>query len=495
MKKLFLLLLLCPVFTYAQEAVIHFDIKNSADKEISLMKGNHADAEVLFGPYYTDLPLTNGKAIYTANLVRPVFLSIYYRGDTTKMGDYYSFFLSPGDNLNFSVDALNPKTTIAVTGKGSNNNQPAIQQLDLNNLDLNAYKKDSLPGNVLKAIKAKAEFNRQVLKKYSADHKPTKEFSDMYSLYVQYFPVWGYLRFKGNQKFSIRKAYYRNEATWEAIEDSIVRVTPLSNPVALQIPSHAYFLSTYLTRLKERIWSNPELAKVYNGPEQPTVDIMKLDPENLLREKIVDKHFTGKAAEFLYADIFKGSINETEDYLPEIFARFKMKYPESQYRPYIEPDIRKIEERRKRKLTSSMKLENSESYQTFDDVLKLVKGKTVLLDMWGTWCGPCRSELLQNSDSIKHYFNNKGLDYLYIANHDIGKDDKWKELISYYNLTGTHILASANLTKDIMTKVKGTGFPTYVIIKKDGTFELSEAGYPMKREVLVKQLEKVLNEN
>ena len=115
--------------------------------------------------------------------------------------------------------------------------------------------------------------------------------------------------------------------------------------------------------------------------------------------------------------------------------------------------------------------------------------------MWGTWCGPCRSELLQNSDSIKHYFNNKGLDYLYIANHDIGKDDKWKELISYYNLTGTHILASANLTKDIMTKVKGTGFPTYVIIKKDGTFELSEAGYPMKREVLVKQLEKVLNEN
>jgi len=41
-----------------------------------------------------------------------------------------------------------------------------------------------------------------------------------------------------------------------------------------------------------------------------------------------------------------------------------------------------------------------------------------------------------------------------------------------------------------MKRVKGDGFPTYVIIKKDGTFELLQAGYPMKREILIKQLEK-----
>jgi hypothetical protein len=33
---------------------------------------------------------------------------------------------------------------------------------------------------------------------------------------------------------------------------------------------------------------------------------------------------------------------------------------------------------------------------------------------------------------------------------------------------------------------------TYVIIKKDGTWELSKAGYPMKREVLIRQLESAL---
>jgi protein-disulfide isomerase-like protein with CxxC motif len=59
-------------------------------------------------------------------------------------------------------------------------------------------------------------------------------------------------------------------------------------------------------------------------------------------------------------------------------------------------------------------------------------------------------------------------------------------------MEGFHILANLKLTKDIMQKVKGNGFPTYVIIKKDGTYELSKAGYPMNREILIKQLEEAL---
>ena len=97
-----------------------------------------------------------------------------------------------------------------------------------------------------------------------------------------------------------------------------------------------------------------------------------------------------------------------------------------------------------------------------------------------------------NSHAIKEYFKGKGLDYLYIANNDQGNEQRWKELIAYFNLEGSHILASKKLTNDIMSKVNATGYPTYIIIHKNGSFELSRAGYPLNRELLITQIEQAL---
>ena len=124
----------------------------------------------------------------------------------------------------------------------------------------------------------------------------------------------------------------------------------------------------------------------------------------------------------------------------------------------------------------------------------MFKGRTVLLDMWGTWCVPCRKEIIENSQPIKSYFAGRGLDYLYIANYDQGNERNWKDLLAYFHLEGTHILANRNLTEDIMKKVAGSGYPTYIIIKKDGSYELSKAGYPMDRQKLIQQLETALTQ-
>lgn len=131
---------------------------------------------------------------------------------------------------------------------------------------------------------------------------------------------------------------------------------------------------------------------------------------------------------------------------------------------------------------------NTDSIKTFEHLLNLYAGKDILLDMWGTWCGPCHEEIEKNGAELRKYFQNSSLEFLYISNYDKKNVQRWKQLIAYYEMEGTHILASQELTDDILKKTGARGFPSYIIIRKDGTFELSKTGYPMNRELLIKQI-------
>lgn len=134
----------------------------------------------------------------------------------------------------------------------------------------------------------------------------------------------------------------------------------------------------------------------------------------------------------------------------------------------------------------------SDSLKSFKQLLNHFKGQTVLLDMWGAWCGPCRKEINNNSAALKEHFAGRDVKFLYVANYDIGKEKIWKELIAYFNLEGYHLLAGSLITNDIMKRIKSQEYPTYVIIDKYGNFEKSKAGYPMKRPVLIQQIEEAL---
>lgn len=497
MLKLSIFLFLFPFFLHAQDVTICFDIKNSNVEDIEMIRGDYSSVDVLFDKERTfKIPLRNGKAIWNDYFEKPTFITAYYDDTLKDIHTSYLFYLSPGDSLNFSFNAKSPETSFLVSGKGSKNNQPAIQSILNSEINLDAYRKDSLPDKSFKAIKNRSSENQRLLNTYLNEYHPSKEFTAICSLYIQNYTAWTFIGFKGGLRFRFsRKVFLRNEEKWQVLEDSLIKTTNFTNDTLFVIPDYNYFLSNYLMRVKEQIWDHPELLlKYYNTETQEeAVKLNKLDSENKLVEKIINTQFSGHNAEFLYAYLFKYAITDKEDDLPEIFEDFQGKFSTSEYINHLEPYISVMREKEKRTLTNKMILiENPEIFKTFEDVLDLFKGQTVLLDMWGTWCGPCRSEMALNSDSIKSHFKDKEVKFLYIANFDTNQVEKWTELIAYYNLTGTNILASTELTKDIMTKVERSSYPTYIIIEKDGTFELSETKYPMDRNVLIRQLERAL---
>ena len=109
-----------------------------------------------------------------------------------------------------------------------------------------------------------------------------------------------------------------------------------------------------------------------------------------------------------------------------------------------------------------------------------------------TWCSSCRADIEKDSEALRGYFKGKNVVFLYVANHDQKREQEWKKLIAYYHMEGTHILANERLTNSIMNSIKATGFPTYLIIKKDGTYKGTKSQYPLDLQMTENELQAAL---
>ena len=120
-------------------------------------------------------------------------------------------------------------------------------------------------------------------------------------------------------------------------------------------------------------------------------------------------------------------------------------------------------------LKSSDNLKNlSEGEALLKKIIEPYKGKFVLLDIWGTWCGPCKEAL---SHSTEEYARLKDFDiqYLYLANRS--PQDSWENVIKEYNVSGPNV-AHYNLPAEQQSAIERHlnvhAWPTYKLFNRDG---------------------------
>ena len=110
----------------------------------------------------------------------------------------------------------------------------------------------------------------------------------------------------------------------------------------------------------------------------------------------------------------------------------------------------------------------SEGEALLKKILEPYKGKFVLLDIWGTWCGPCKEAL---SHSTEEYARLKDYDiqYLYLANKS--PQTAWENVIKEYNVSGPNV-AHYNLPPEQQAAIERHlgvhAFPTYKLFNRDG---------------------------
>lgn len=125
-------------------------------------------------------------------------------------------------------------------------------------------------------------------------------------------------------------------------------------------------------------------------------------------------------------------------------------------------------------LSASFDYENQKGGKT---KLEDFRGKYVYIDVWATWCGPCRGEIpfLQK---VEEKYAGKNIEFVSIS-VDVEKDhDKWKNFVTEKHLGGTQLIADKNWLSDFITSYGINSIPRFILIDPKGIIVKGDAVRP-----------------
>ncbi len=103
------------------------------------------------------------------------------------------------------------------------------------------------------------------------------------------------------------------------------------------------------------------------------------------------------------------------------------------------------------------------------------------VDIWATWCTPCRKEFENYNENFFKFLNDNKIKPLFISIDDSIDEPKWKRLVETINLSGYHLLANKKLQESMREIIFDNGIvaiPRYLFVSEKGKILLDSAKRP-----------------
>ncbi len=105
-----------------------------------------------------------------------------------------------------------------------------------------------------------------------------------------------------------------------------------------------------------------------------------------------------------------------------------------------------------------------------------LKGKVVVLDFWGTWCGPCVESVPGLRELNKKY--EKDNSFVMISVSSDGDENKWKDFIAKEKMVWVQYL---DRDRKIQHAFRVNVFPTYVLLDPEGVIRFRVSGSSLEK--------------
>ena len=455
MTKIHLLLLLFAVFFYACT-------ENKAPEKISsaTLKG------MIENPIGEEVKVSNGEEKYSTPVEEGQFsleIPVQEEGRfTLKHGNQYAFlYLEPGDDISLTINAEEFDQTLQFTGKGAEENNYIIKKYLLKEdltKDFEAWYSMAPEDFVEKWNDINRQLNAHFIK-YSSEHK------DMSPKFLKNEKT--DIRFAAlNQRLNYRsyyKHFTKEEVSLPVDFNNYLQGINLNDTELMNSKEYKNFLRGYLEES-----SHEKLQK--DGKEDPSNQQVAEYQLNLLEELISEQEIR----DYLTHKLMKGYLrsNGVEGASPLMIRFAELNQNEEQKKEILESydQWKKIAVGAVAPNFAGKNLKG----ETID--LESLKGKNVYIDVWATWCGPCRRELPHLEKLEAKYGDKGGLVFASISIDE--NEEAWEKMVVEKEMKGLQLLAANAWDSDICKQYQINGIPRFILVDRQGNIIDANAPRP-----------------
>jgi thiol-disulfide isomerase/thioredoxin len=443
MKKLFLFIVLIVFLASCKQelnrkVVLHGQLVNIAGIDSVYLKSG-----VEFGDVNLSSKL-NENGDFKFNLELPY--GGYYYLSCGK--NYFEVFLSPGDSVNLNADYSNIDNSLTYTGIGADNNNlifelkkstPKTNPEIIYALDEVNFSKfnDSLLDARTKLLSDKSAQNEKITKEFVEIQGKLNfyRWANNYLLYETYHAYYAKLEdFKTSDKFN----------------DYLKKVN-LNDTVLILTSTYSQFLSAYF-QLKAQDEIEKDTSK-YNSSLRYLNLMLDLYAKEITEPKILE-FLTFNT---LFDEVRFSGTKNAKDKIEKFISETK----NQNYISKLNAEIEKWKKCEPGKQLNDYKFNdingNEVAFSSF-------VGKLIYIDVWATWCGPCKTEIPLLKELEKKYKNDK----IVFVSVSIDEDkEAWERMVKNDKLQGVQVWAES-WKNELCSDFNISGIPRFILIDAKG---------------------------
>ena len=122
--------------------------------------------------------------------------------------------------------------------------------------------------------------------------------------------------------------------------------------------------------------------------------------------------------------------------------------------------------------------------------LSELRGQPVVLNVWATWCPPCRQEM-PALEKVYNDFKGQGL---ILIGLNLTSQDSEKDVIAFVQEFGLSFPVALDRDGTVQRKYKISGYPTTFFIDREGIIRSVVVGGPMSAALIQSKVEDLLKE-